>query len=105
MADTQNIIAPVGTANTPAIVTSAGTAIAANAARGGWMIQNLGTNALFVLFGSGASTTIFHAVLKGGTSSDDGLGASISQMQGVVYTGIITVAGTSPRFVVTELTK
>ena len=105
MADISAIIAPVSVANTPAIVTSAGTAIAANPARGGWMIQNVDTDPLFVLFGTGASTTVFHAILKGGSVADDGLGASISQMGGTVYTGIITVAGTTPRFVVTEFTK
>ena len=105
MADISAIIAPVSVANTPAIVTSAGTAIAANPARGGWQIQNTGTNPLFVLFGSGASSSVFHAVLKGSAVAEDGSGSSISQMSGVVYTGIITVAGTTPRFVVTELTK
>lgn len=105
MADTQNIIAPVGTANTPEILTSAGTALAANPARAGWMIQNCDTDPLFVRFGTGASTTVFHAILQGGTGADDGKGGSISQMSGIVYTGIITVTGTTPRFVVTELTK
>jgi hypothetical protein len=89
--------------NVPAIVTSAGTAIAANEARVSWSIQNLGTNALFVLRGSGASTSVFHTVLKGGTGNDDGTGGSISEEAGTIYTGIITVAGTSPRFVITEL--
>lgn len=102
MADTQAIIAQKSTANTPAILTSAGTAIASNPARGGWQIQNLGTNPLFVLLGTGASTTVFHAILKGGSVADDGLGASISQNSGTVYTGIITVAGTSPRFTTLE---
>jgi hypothetical protein len=105
MADTSAIIAPVSVANVPAIVTSAGTALAANPARAGWMIQNCDTDPLFVLFGTGASSTVFHAILKGGAGADDGAGSSISQMDGVVYTGIITVAGTTPRFVVTELTK
>jgi len=105
MADTSAIIAPVSVANTPEILTSAGTALAANPARAGWMIQNCDTDPLFVRFGSGASTTVFHAILKGGSGADDGLGASISQVDGVVYTGIITVAGTTPRFVVTEFTK
>lgn len=104
MADTQAIIAPVSVANTPELLATA-TAIAANSARAGWMIQNCGQNALFLRFGSGASSTVFHAVLKGGTANDDGLGASISQMDGVVFTGLISVAGTSPRYVVTELTK
>ena len=84
-------------ANTPSIA-SAATALAANTARIGWSIQNLGQNTLFVLLGSGASTTVFHWVLKAGSANDDGLGGVISQMEGVVYTGIITIAGTSPRY-------
>lgn len=90
-------------ANTPAILTSAGTALADNKGRVLWSIQNLGTNPLFVLRGTGASTTVFHQILKGGTGNDDGLGASMSESAGACYTGIITVAGTTPRFVVTEL--
>lgn len=89
--------------NTPSILTAAGTAIAANTARIAWSIQNLGTNPLFVLRGSVASTTVFHTVLKGGTGTDDGTGGVISEEAGTVYNGIITVAGTSPRFVVTEI--
>lgn len=103
MADTQAIIAPKSIANTPAILTAAGTALAANSARGGWMIQNCGTNPLFVLLGAGASTSVFHAILKGGSAPDDGLGNSWEMTEGTVYTGIITVAETSPRFVVLEL--
>lgn len=92
------------TSNTPSIVTSAGTALAVNTLRGAWSIQNLsGVNPLFVLRGSGASTTVFHTVLKAASSQDDGTGGSISESGPVVYTGIITVAGTSPRFTVTEL--
>lgn len=88
--------------NTPAIVSGA-TALADSAGkRTGWTIQNLGTNELFVLMGSGASTTVFHTVLKKGTGNDDGTGGSVGQEQGVVYTGIITIAGTSPRYVCTE---
>lgn len=93
---TQNI-------NTPAIVTSAGTALAANTARIGWGIQNTGTNPLFVLMGSGASTTVFHRVLKGGSGNEDGLGGSLDFEGSTIYNGIITVAGTSPRFVVWEI--
>lgn len=87
--------------NTPAIIATA-TALASNTARTGWYIQNCGTNPLYVLMGSGASSTVFHAVLKGGTGNDDGSGGSIGQEYGVVYTGIITIGGTSPRYVVTE---
>lgn len=89
-------------ANIPSIQSSA-TAIAANPARIAWSIQNLGTNALFVLRGIGASTTVFHTVLKGGTGNDDGSGGVISEESGTIYNGIITVAGVSPRYVVTEV--
>lgn len=90
-------------ANTPSILTSAGTALAANPARMAWMVQNLGTNPLFVLMGAGATTSVFHVVLKAAAGADDGSGGSIAQEAGAVYNGIITVAGTSPRFVVTEM--
>jgi hypothetical protein len=92
----------IATANTPAIISSA-TALAANQNRHGWQIQNVGTNPLFVLLGSGASTTVFHAVLKAGTGASDGTGGSISQTSGVIYTGLISVAGTSPSYVVLEM--
>ena len=97
-----NIVYQTKNANTPSIA-SAATAIASNPARVAWSIQNLGTNALFVLFGTGASTTVFHVVLKAGTGADDGSGGFISQEAGVVYTGIVTVAGTSPRYTVLEI--
>ena len=102
MADRNSIICQKSTANVPAIVTSAGTAIADNPARAGWSIQNCDTDPLFVLLGSGASTSVFHYILKGGSGADDGLGGLIAQTSGTVYTGIITVAGTTPRFVITE---
>ena len=89
-------------ANTPSILTSAGTALAANPQRTAFTIQNLGQNVLYVLLGSGASTTVFHFPLKAGTANDDGTGGSVSMESGTVYTGIITVAGTSPRFTVME---
>jgi hypothetical protein len=88
--------------NTPSILSSA-TALASNRARIGWSIQNLGTNPLFVLLGSGASTSVFHYVLKGGTGNDDGLGGSLVFNDVSVYNGIVTIAGTSPRYVVTEM--
>lgn len=89
-------------ANVP-IIQSSATAIASNPARVAWSIQNLGTNPLFVLRGSGASTSVFHTVLKAGTGNDDGTAGSISEEAGTIYTGILTVAGSSPRYVVTEL--
>lgn len=104
MADTTHIIAPVGTTNTPAIASDT-TVLAANPARAGWLIQNQGTNPIFLRLGSGASTTVFHMILKGGTGTDDGLGASYDQTIGIIYTGVITIAGTSPRYTVLEMTK
>jgi len=102
MADSQAIICPKGNANVPSIASDT-TALAANTARAGWMIQNLGTNPLFVRLGASASTSVFHVVLKGGTGNDDGTGGTVSQTDGVVYTGVITIAGTLPRYVVMEL--
>lgn len=93
--------------NVPSILTSAGTVLASNPARTGWSIQNLGTNTLFLLMqpvgtNTVASTTVFHQPLKAGSVNDDGTGGSVGQEQGVIFTGNISVAGTSPRFVVTE---
>ena len=92
-------------ANTPSILTGVGTALAdaSPAGRVGWQIQNLGTNPLYVQLGTGASTSQFHMVLKGGTGNDDGLGASFPQFSGAVYQGLVSVAGTSPRFCVLEM--
>lgn len=89
-------------ANTPEILSSA-TALVANPARIAFSIQNLGQNALYILLGSGASTSVFHTVLKGGSSNDDGTGGTYSMEAGAIYNGVVTVAGTSPRYTVTEL--
>lgn len=94
-----DIVRQTSVSNTP-IVSGSATAIDANSARIGWSIQNLGTSTLFVKLGASASLSSFHYALKGGSANDDGNGASISQMDGVVYTGIITVAGT-PRYIAT----
>lgn len=95
------IVYQTGVSNTPSIA-SAATALAANSKRNGWMIQNLGTNPLFVLLGTGASTTVFHVVLKAGTGNDDGTGGTVSQMEGTVFSGAITIAGSSPRYTALE---
>ena len=103
MADRVAIICPMATASTPSIASST-TALAENPVRGAWMIQNLGTNPLFVRLGSGASTTVFTVVLKAGTANDDGLGGTFAMENGVIWTGVVSIAGTSPRYTVTELT-
>jgi hypothetical protein len=103
MADTRTILAPVGTSSTPSIA-SAATALAANSTRAAFLIQNLGTNPLFVYLGTGASTTVFSFILKAGTGNDDGIGGLYESKAGSMYTGIITIAGTNARYVATELT-
>lgn len=105
MADVSTIIHQVSIANTPAILTptSGDTVINLNKARGAFMIQNLGTNPLYVRLGAAASNSVFHAILKGSSSQDDGTGGSYAMEAGTVYTGDVSVAGTSPRLVITEL--
>lgn len=89
------------TVNTPAILTEAGNALLANADRKGWSIQNCGLNPIFVRLGDSASATLFHYVLKGCSVADDGTGGFIGGDG--TYRGIISVAGTTPRFVVAEM--
>lgn len=84
-------------------IASATTALVSNKARVGFILQNLGTNPLFVKYGNTASSTDFTVVLKGSTVQDDGTGGIASSDGTSVYTGIITIAGTSPRYTVTEL--
>lgn len=97
-----DIVYQTQASNTPS-VQSGTVALAANSARRAFMIQNCGTAALYVLLGNGASTGVFHIVLKGGSANDDGNGGLHSQAEGVVYTGTITVAGSPIRYVATEL--
>lgn len=87
--------------NTPSIL-SAASALIVNLNRLGWTIQNVGTNPLFVCLGGTASSTVFHYVLKAGTGASDGLGGLVGENGGTVYTGAITIAGTSPLYVVME---
>lgn len=104
MAGAQGPIFSTGVSNTPAILTpsSGDTIMASNTGRIGYLIQNLGTNPLFVRLGAGATTSVFHVILQAGTGADNGTGGILSQENGVVYYGDISVAGTSPRCVVTE---
>lgn len=83
-------------------ISAATTAAAANPARQSYEIQNLGTNPLFVHEAAGASTTVFTRVLAAGTVNDNGTGAKYESPAEVAYTGVITIAGTSPRYVITQ---
>jgi len=87
------------------ILTVAGTALAQNSVRCGYKINNLGQNTLFVKEGAGASATNFDHILAGGTADDNGTGAVYESPSTKVYTGIITVAGTTPRFNASESTE
>lgn len=79
------------------------TVSAANSARTGFQIQNEGTNPLFVYFGASASTSVYSFILKAGTGAADGTGGSFAMMDGNIYRGLITVAGTSPSYAFLEL--
>ncbi len=88
--------------STPAVAT-AGTALAANAARVYFQVQNIGASPLYVLFGAGTpSASNCHVVLKGGTAALDGTGG-IYESSTVVYTGRVAVGGTGPSCLVTEI--
>lgn len=99
--DIRGARAPVGSSNTPSVATAA-TALAANGQRGSWSIQNQGTNVLFVRLGASASTTVYHYTLKAAAGAADGSGGILVQDGPVVYTGIVTVDGTSPSYTVWE---
>lgn len=94
-------------ANLPSIKTDT-SGIPANPNRIAFSIQNVGTSALYLLLvppnsSATASTTVYHTVLKAGTGNDDGTGGSYSMESGVVFTGFVSVAGSSPRYVITEI--
>ena len=83
-------------------ISSSTTPLSANPARSNYFVQNLGTNALFVKEGSSASTTDFTFVLAAGTGTDNGTGGSKSSETDGCWTGAITIAGTAPRYTITE---
>lgn len=94
--------------STPTLVAGTGasaTVLIANPVRTGFSIQNVGTTAMLICFGSTTSATVLHYSLKGGTVNNDGLGGSISFTMGTIYTGIITCFGASTAILaVMELT-
>lgn len=100
---TRGNVSPTESINTPSIVTSAGDVLAANDDRKAWNIQNVGQNAVFVRLATGASTTVFHYVLKAGTADSDGLGGSVGEDgSGKVHSGVISATGTTMKIVVME---
>jgi len=91
------------TQNATSGLQSATTALAANSARIAFFIQNQSTNKLYVYLGAGASTSVYTAILVACTSTADGTGGTFAMESGVVYNGIITVAGSSPSYTVLEI--
>lgn len=89
------------TQSTNSGIASATAVSGANEARRSYMIQNLGTNPLFVKEGASASTSDFSYILAAGSGNDNGTGAKYESGDNV-YTGPISIAGTSPRYVFTE---
>ena len=86
-------------------ISSAAVVLNANVNRAGFILQNQGTNPLFIAFGSGATLVqplLYHVVLRAGTATYDGSGATLTQMAGVVYQGQITAAGTGPLYTIAE---
>ena len=87
------------------IRTATGTVLSApthNGDRRYLIVQNLGTNPLFIKFGAGASITDFHVVLKGGNVADDGTAGFYEQKEAGIWQGNISIAGTSPRYILDE---
>lgn len=88
--------------NRTGIVVAGGQLLAANDNRRVLIVQNLGTDPLFVKLGENASSTDFDFVLSGGTAADDGLGG-IMATDTLSYTGIISVDGATVRCTATEI--
>lgn len=88
---------------TQATGSTAGVALAANAARVYCEIQNVGANPIYLLYGIGsASATNFSRILQAGSAALDGKGGLYQSGQ-VVYNGAISVGGTAPTYVAVEL--
>jgi hypothetical protein len=83
-------------------ISSATATSVANEARIGYSIQNLGTNPLFVKEGTSASTSDFSYILAAGSGNDNGTGGKYESPAGRIYTGALSIAGTSPRYVFVE---
>ena len=98
-----NVVARADSANIPSIVTTTGDVLAADTSRRGFGIQNVGQVPVFIRLATGASTTVFHRVIKGGTADSDGLGGSWDSFDGATYAGIVsaTVASGTMKIVIT----
>lgn len=85
------------------ILTTGGDILGSDSSAVGELIQNLGTNQIFVKFGTTASSTDFDIVIPGGTGNDNGTGGMQQFPIGPLQAGLpISVAGTSPRFTISR---
>lgn len=97
-------VTPTGRVNTtePTVQIST-TALPVNVNRQGWQIQNQDTSPLKVCLGGTASATVFNMVLKASGLAEDGTGGSFSELDGTVFTGLITVYSTgTPSYTILE---
>lgn len=88
----------------PAILnpTTGTNVLTVNTSRNKFIVQNLGTNPLYVRFGDNASVTAFHIVLKACAVAADGTGGSY-ESGSVVWQGDVSVAGISPSLTILEM--
>lgn len=84
------------------ILTATGDVLAARADRLHFKIQNLGTTVMYLKLGTGASASDFDFILPASYVQDDGHGGIVEDA-GSMYTGIVSVFGTSIRYNVLEL--
>ena len=75
---------------------SNGTILAANENRLELFVQNLATGALYVKYGTDASSSSFNFVLAANTASNAGDGGSLSDQ---AYTGVVSVSGATPNYI------
>jgi hypothetical protein len=75
---------------------SNGTILLANQNRLELFVQNLATGALYVKYGTNASSSSFNFVLAANTASNAGDGGSLSDQ---AYTGVVSVSGVTPSYI------
>lgn len=87
---------------TPVTGATAGTVLNSDTARVYFQIQNVGANPIYLKFGTGASSSDYHEILKAGTAASDGTGG-LYKSGTVVYTGAVSVGGTAPTYVAYQI--
>jgi hypothetical protein len=75
---------------------SNGAILLANENRLELFVQNLATGALYVKYGTNASSSSFNFVLAANTASNAGDGGSLSDQ---AYTGVVSVSGVTPNYI------